>query len=184
MKKITEIIGGVTESLRLVEDLQGDKTALDVRGDSPPRPSESQQNSPKRHSEHEIFQITGVISQVCDIQKTYGKIPGDLKTLVKGFLWILSDYPMPEIIRGIREYVLENSDIPAPADIKRIIDPPPPKPEKLNAAVYVSIQKKKKNYEYITPTEEAFLREFERQEMQKVPKITSEKLRKKNIQLC
>lgn len=55
------------------------------------------------------------------MQKAYGKTPSELETLVEGFSWALADYTMQNIIKAMREYVLNNSDIPAPSDIIKII---------------------------------------------------------------
>lgn len=56
------------------------------------------------------------------MQKQYGKSQSELETLVDGFAWVLADYGMDEIALGFAEYIKSNSDIPAPADIKKIID--------------------------------------------------------------
>jgi hypothetical protein len=67
-------------------------------------------------------QLAELLSQTCALQKAYGKTQAELETLVEGFSWALAEYRMPEIIRGMREYILTHSDIPAPADIIKIID--------------------------------------------------------------
>lgn len=63
-----------------------------------------------------------MLSQVCALQKQYGKTQAELETLVEGFHWLLSDYHIADIKTAFREYMLEHSDIPAPADIKKIIE--------------------------------------------------------------
>lgn len=55
------------------------------------------------------------------MQKQYGKTPAELEILVEGFSWVLAGYTMPKILAAIREYITHNSDIPAPADIVKII---------------------------------------------------------------
>lgn len=67
-------------------------------------------------------QLAEILEQVCALQKAYGKTPEELETLVEGFAWALSEYKMYQIIRSMRKYVLSHSDIPAPADIIKIID--------------------------------------------------------------
>ncbi len=51
----------------------------------------------------------------------YGKTPAELHVLVEGFSWVLAEHKMPVILAAMREYVSNNSDIPAPADILKII---------------------------------------------------------------
>lgn len=40
---------------------------------------------------------------------------------MEGFSWALADYSMPQIIAAMQHYVKTASDIPAPADIIKII---------------------------------------------------------------
>lgn len=40
---------------------------------------------------------------------------------MEGFSWALADYTMPKIIKAMRQYVLRNSDIPSPADIRKLL---------------------------------------------------------------
>lgn len=67
-------------------------------------------------------QLAEILSQLCALQKQYGKTQAELETLVEGFSWALADYAMPEIIKAMRKYVLTASDIPAPADVIKIIE--------------------------------------------------------------
>lgn len=70
----------------------------------------------------EKAQLAELLSQCCALQKQYGKTPAELETLVEGFSWALADYTMQQIITAMREYVRNASDIPAPADIIKIIE--------------------------------------------------------------
>lgn len=63
-----------------------------------------------------------MISQICALQKAYGKTQAELETLVEGFSWAMAGYGIEEITYAMREYIKTNSDIPAPADIIKIID--------------------------------------------------------------
>jgi hypothetical protein len=65
--------------------------------------------------------MTLLISQICALQKTYGKNQAEIETLADGFCWILTDYDIDEIRAAMRDYILTKSDIPAPADILSII---------------------------------------------------------------
>jgi hypothetical protein len=63
-----------------------------------------------------------LLSQICALQKAYGKTEHELETLVEGFSWALSDYEMPDILKAMRLYITTHSDIPAPNDIIQIIN--------------------------------------------------------------
>lgn len=56
--------------------------------------------------------------------RLYGKEPEALEGTVAMFQLVLADYSIDEIRRGFTEYLKRNSDMPAPADIVNIIDPP------------------------------------------------------------
>lgn len=62
-----------------------------------------------------------LLAQICALQKAYGKTPEELETLVEGFSFMLDGFEIHEIMRAMRDYILEKSDIPAPADIVAII---------------------------------------------------------------
>ena len=62
-----------------------------------------------------------LLSQVCALQKTYGKSQDEIETLVEGFAWALDGFEMPEIMEAMRSYILSKNDMPAPADILVII---------------------------------------------------------------
>jgi hypothetical protein len=65
--------------------------------------------------------MTELLSQICALQKTYGKNQAEIETLADGFCWILQDYGIEEIKKAMREYILTKNDVPAPADILAII---------------------------------------------------------------
>lgn len=67
-------------------------------------------------------QLTTLLEQVCALQKQYGKTPAELEVLVEGFSWVLADHSINKIMAAMREYIQKNSDIPAPADILKIIE--------------------------------------------------------------
>ena len=55
------------------------------------------------------------------MQKAYGKTQAEFETLVEGFAWALAGYELSEVVRAFRSYVVSHSDIPAPADIIRLV---------------------------------------------------------------
>lgn len=56
------------------------------------------------------------------MQKQYGKTAEELETLVDGFAWALDGYEMPDIMAAFGIYIRKKSDIPAPADIIKIME--------------------------------------------------------------
>lgn len=88
----------------------------------------------------EKAKLAVVIGQVFDMQKQFGKTTGQLENIIVGFCWALADYDPALVIDGLGEYIRNNSDMPTPADIVKLIDPKPPawKPDK---PYYISLKK-------------------------------------------
>jgi len=109
------------------------------------------------HSPEDKARLTLALGQVCELQKQYGKTSANLETLVNGFLWVLADYPIAEILSALAQYVKRHSDIPAPADIVNIIDPP--KAEwKPDWPAYIALKKRvQRDGYYPYGTEKRFL---------------------------
>ena len=72
---------------------------------------------------------------------------------------VLADYPMPRIVEAITQYIRKRPDMPRPADIEAIINPPLPKPD---WAVYVALQKKVAQGGWLFSDERAYLATCER----------------------
>lgn len=103
-----------------------------------------------------------MLANVCALQGQYGKTVAELETLVEGFCWVLGGYPVDDIIAAIGQHIRQRRDIPKPADIELIINPPPPK---LSASLYVSLQKKAREGGWLLSDERQFCRAYEQQEM-------------------
>ena len=88
------------------------------------------------------------------MQKLYGKTGAEIGTLVEGFCFVLSEYSMIEIIAAIKVYIKRHSDIPAPADLENILNPPPAKP---CWATYITLRKKIKDDVYVTLEQREYL---------------------------
>lgn len=108
-----------------------------------------------------------ILGRVFDLQKQYGKSADQINNIVAGFCWALGKYPLLKVVGGIQQYILDRSDMPTPADIRAIIDPPPPKKE-WDKSVYIKLQQvfkaegpyglNEEEYEYIRGYEENVLR--------------------------
>lgn len=103
-----------------------------------------------------------ILSQVCALQKQYGKTQAELETLVEGFSWVLADYPMPKIIKAFREYVISHSDIPAPSDIIKLIK----EDFEYNAPTLEKLREYKSKGIILTPRDEARLSAYQAQSTQ------------------
>lgn len=154
--------------------------ALPASPDGRPKATASSPSTSSRpHSEAEKAALAAALGRVCALQKQYGKTAEELETLVEGFSWALSDYPMPDILNALKQYITSHPDIPAPADLRNIIDPPP---QELSAALYVSLQKKAFSGEYLLSDEREFCQRFRDQELAKM-RGGSETLREANRQI-
>ena len=69
------------------------------------------------HSKADKAQLSLCLSQVCILQRQYGKTEAELETLVEGFCWALDAYEMSQILDAIKRYVLERPEIPTPSEI-------------------------------------------------------------------
>lgn len=111
-------------------------------------------------------QLSVALAKVCALQKAYSKTPAELSTLVDGFLWVLGDIPVADIIQAIGEYCRTHADIPAPADILAIVDPPAPA---LSTAMYLEIKRRIADGNvWVGSAEHEYVRRFEAQELAKV----------------
>lgn len=104
--------------------------------------------------------------QLCQAQKNYGKTESDFKTIVKAYLAILSDFTVEQILDAMRRYMRMQSDIPAPADLARILAPN--EQENLSPVVYAHFRRKVRNGEFLTSEERKYCEKFERIELKKV----------------
>jgi hypothetical protein len=55
------------------------------------------------------------------LQRTYGKSPEDLKTLVEGFNWGLQGHKFEEVEQAFHEYVKTSPNVPTISEILEII---------------------------------------------------------------
>ncbi len=124
------------------------------------------QEPPGKWSISDKSRLSKALEIVCALQKQYGKTPHELGVLVDGFAWRLEKYPVQDVIGAIGQYIDSNADIPSPADIMAIINPPPAPPEKLSTALYIEL-KKRAIHGYISPDERDFCQRFETQETQR-----------------
>lgn len=88
--------------------------------------------------------------------------------MVDGFLWVLDGYSIGDIMDAIKQHVRKNPNIPTPADILAIIDPPQ---EELSVALYNQISKNLiAGNVFVSDEEKLFRVKFEKQELARVKK--------------
>jgi hypothetical protein len=121
--------------------------------------NDSQQSTESKHSLTDKANLAETLTVVCALQQQYGKTERELEILVEGFSRVLKHHPMPFIIQAIEKYTLNNSGIPAPADIEAIINPPPPK---IDWPLYIELKKRlREGNVYVDQDEKRFIRNCE-----------------------
>lgn len=99
-----------------------------------------------------------MLATVCELQRQYSKTAAELETLVEGFCWALSGYPIKTIIDAIGVHIRLSATIPTPADIEAIINPPRPKP---NWPAYIALMKRISDGHFALSDERRFISECE-----------------------
>ncbi len=115
--------------------------------------------------------LTELLKQVFLVQKGYGEKAEDALVRDAAFQWKLGRFTYNEVLHAFNEYTDRNADLPAPADIINIIDPPP---EPLSAALYVTYRKRVAEGDYLLPSQREYCAAFEEQEKAKVRGGSSE----------
>lgn len=85
-------------------------------------------------------QLAVALSMFYDTLKIYGKTPQQMESVTRLFKMALADYTYKQIQGALVYYAKNYSEMPAPADIVRIIERNGKPP--FSDAVYVSISKK------------------------------------------
>jgi hypothetical protein len=101
-------------------------------------------------TKHQKFELLVYTKQCFDTLKTYGKTPEQLETISEMFVTVLSKYPMERIKPAFLQWIERNSEMPTPADIINLIDPPPPPPWKPDWAYYVAIKESIKRGNFVS----------------------------------
>lgn len=99
---------------------------------SPHTDGRSLQTSSPKVLDETAKQVVAIhVSQAFDIFNTYGKDAEALKSTYRAFEEDLAGYPAERIDRAFKEFRKENTNMPTPADILKILNPyPAPKYER------------------------------------------------------
>lgn len=119
----------------------------------------------KQEGREAKIQFCEFLNQCYDGLNTYGKTPEQLENLTGLFLEVLGGYPFKAVKNAFLEHIKRSPNLPTPADIINIIDPPKCP---LSAAVYVNLQKRAADGGWLLSDERAYCRAFEEQEKAKV----------------
>lgn len=93
------------------------------------------------------------------MQKGFGEKAVDAVARDAGFQWMLGEFTIEQVRVAFKQYVSKNPDLPAPADIINIINPPPPK---IDWALYIELKKRMRSMGvYVTQEEKQYVRDCE-----------------------
>ena len=103
--------------------------------------------------------LTRLVTMCFQSLKTYGKEPEQLESLVALFQMKLARFPYRKVRFGFDEYLETGEEMPTPASIIKIIDPP--EPERVwCATAFIDIKRRKREGQYITLREEQYCEDF------------------------
>ncbi len=144
------------------------------------RETASQQNTSLKAEDK--AELARTLSRICAMQQKYGQTPAEIETLVDGFIWVIeaSHYPFNLWIAAMAKHIMQSTEIPRPADILNIINPPQ---AALSTAMYIKIMKDcTVGGKFLYGQDKAFVEAYEAQEMAKV-RGGSDELREAKLEI-
>lgn len=106
--------------------------------------------------------LANLLAACFDIFPLYGRDPGAVGNIRRGFGLVLYDYPIEKIRDAFKLHLKRSKDFPVPADIANIIERNGKPP--FERAVYVSISRK--SAEDRSSDEWAYMRDYERYQVE------------------
>ena len=100
--------------------------------------------------------LTILLATCFDALKVYGKEPEQLESLNSVFQMCLSEFTFAEVREAFKVYLMSNAEMPAPADIVKIIRPP----RVWCATSFIDIKRRSREGEYITQREQQYCVDF------------------------
>lgn len=94
-----------------------------------------------------------------DALDTYGKEPEQLANVVKTFELVLGRFRFDQIERAFAVYLERNTQMPKPADIVNIIEPPAAK-RKWCGATFLDIKRRMREGQFITKDERQYCDDY------------------------
>lgn len=77
-------------------------------------------------TDEEKTEIAKTLAVMAIIQKSYGR-EIDVKNTVKAWEFVMADCTAKQVVSAMQAYMRQSNDIPSPADIIQILNPPPAK---------------------------------------------------------
>jgi len=111
---------------------------VNLKRSHPSSPSGTEMVQTTKTSEQRA-ELATMLGQFLQILRGFGKTADNLESMIMGFEWALADYPHDDIKAAMGKWLRTSNEVPTPADIIAIIDPPPPA---LDKTVYLSLKKK------------------------------------------
>lgn len=109
-------------------------------------------------------QLGAFLLQCYDALNTYGKTPDQLENYTKVFILAMGEYAYEDIRAAFIRHIQTSTNLPMPADIINIINPPKPK---LSTAMYIKIMKEcTTGGKFLCGENKEFIRAYEAQEME------------------
>ena len=109
--------------------------------------------------------LTSILTKLHVTQKRYGESSDSLRIRDKDFQKKLGRFCLYDVAAAIEEYTLHRDDIPAAANILRILQPPPPIPDR---RVVMDIQQRMRNNQYVSDDDKELCNIFRRREVERV----------------
>lgn len=100
-----------------------------------------------------------MLTDCFDTMKLYGKEPEQLGALCRVFKRVLGEYPWYLIECGFEDYLKRNDEMPTPADIVNLIDPPLVK-KKFSPVAFLDIKRRSREGQFITNAEKQYCEDF------------------------
>lgn len=103
--------------------------------------------------------LSNLLAMCYDSLNLFGKEPEQLVATTRLFHMILADYSIEVVEDAFKKYMKIHTNMPAPADIVNIIEPPAPK---IEWPVYIELKRRiREGRSYVTPEEKEFIRNCE-----------------------
>lgn len=87
----------------------------------------------------------------------YGREPESMDKVLRGFLFVLGEYPIDVVSEAMRQHMKQSRDFPTPADIEAIINPVEEPP---CHALYIDIMKKVSQGDHLWGDDKDFVTKY------------------------
>lgn len=103
--------------------------------------------------------LTSLLLVCFDGLNVYGKEPEQLGNITKLFQLVLGGFKISDVETAFAQYLESNTNMPTPADIVKIIEPPV-EPRKWCAITFIDIKRRTRENQFITDAEKKYVQDF------------------------